>query len=368
MNMQKSAMFGGVRRVRISSQCLKRSIRQSELYKKYFGVPSIRTANPEKLFEHLKTDERFSPQVLECVIAIGMQKKTVTSWILDEIPGLAKIVEDLLQKNGKKADDLSSILKDENESDMENDKESKGKKKKESGFMKELRKKISEYDEEYLKAGISCIDIALSGRMCASGELSNVEAALSVAHAISTHAMEAEIDWFTAMDDLRLQFDETGAGHLNTNEFSSAVFYLYSSIDLELLAKNIGGEENDALSIASKYLELMSTVSPPAKQKSFASYSPAHCILTLRSPLPISLANAFEEPVKLSDKGSGFITPSVKKMKNYWENIHVKYEIPETGAFFCIDNSIELDKKKIHPCSTLSEMKQWIEKGLIENV
>ncbi|MCY4177381.1 MAG: type I-E CRISPR-associated protein Cas7/Cse4/CasC, partial [Endozoicomonadaceae bacterium] len=43
MNMQKSAIFGGVRRVRISSQSLKRAMRKSEYYKTHLGNTSIRT-------------------------------------------------------------------------------------------------------------------------------------------------------------------------------------------------------------------------------------------------------------------------------------------------------------------------------------
>ena len=43
MNMQKSAIFGGKRRVRISSQSLKRAIRTSDYYRMYIGEPSIRT-------------------------------------------------------------------------------------------------------------------------------------------------------------------------------------------------------------------------------------------------------------------------------------------------------------------------------------
>ena len=369
MNMQKSALFGGVRRVRVSSQCLKRSIRQSELYRKFFGKPSLRTASPQMLLEHLQTDENFSSipsEILECVIEVGMKEKTITPWISDEISELAKIVDILLKNHGKTYVDLPSLIKSESKNDEEGTGKSKKKGSGDSKFMKELRDKYSECEKEFAKAGISCVDIALSGRMCASGELSNVEAALSVAHAISTHAMDAEIDWFTAMDDLKTLSEETGAGYLNTQEFSSAVFYLYSSIDIELLAKNIGGDEKDALSVASKYLELMATVSPTAKQTSFASYTPAHCILTLRSPLPISLANAFEKPVKLGGKGIGFITPSMEAMKDYWVKVHSRYEIPETGAFFCIDD-FNLDNTNLTLCSKLSDMKKWIEEGSENN-
>ena len=43
MNMQKSAVFGGKRRVRISSQSLKRTMRTSKYYQEHLGEPSTRT-------------------------------------------------------------------------------------------------------------------------------------------------------------------------------------------------------------------------------------------------------------------------------------------------------------------------------------
>ncbi len=49
MNMQKSAIFGGVRRVRISSQSLKRAMRKSSYYLTNLGAPSIRTRSLELL-------------------------------------------------------------------------------------------------------------------------------------------------------------------------------------------------------------------------------------------------------------------------------------------------------------------------------
>lgn len=375
MGMQKSATFGGVRRVRISSQCLKRSLRQSEKYAAFFGAPSTRTANRQHLLQHLQKNDRFHAfpeEILSYVIALGMKDKTVTPWILDEIEGLAQAVLSVLEKHGKTPQDLpqqASNAQGSNEDDDGEQESDKGKKKNvkvkksvPTDFENDLKKAYTLYENDLKQAGISCLDIALSGRMCASGDLQNVEAALSVAHAISTHAMEAEIDWFTAMDDLTLENDDVGAAHLNTQEFSAAVFYLYASINLELLAHNIGGDEQAALEVASKYLELMATVSPAAKQNSFASHSLANCILALRSPLPLSLANAFEEPVRLgSKKESGYIAPSVKALTKHWENLHQKYGLDECGAFFCLDDSASDKPHSLNLCPTLAELKGWIE-------
>lgn len=70
----------------------------------------------------------------------------------------------------------------------------------------------------------NAVDVALSGRMATSGlmsEVGNVDGAMSLAHAITTHAVEADIDWFTAVDDLK---ETTGAAHLGTQEFSPGCF------------------------------------------------------------------------------------------------------------------------------------------------
>lgn len=379
MGMQKSAVFGGVRRVRVSSQCLKRSLRQNERYATFFGNSSIRTSSRNYLLQHLQNEERFKDfpeEVLRYVIALGMKDKTVTPWILGEIEGLAQEVELILKKHGKSAQDLVPLIEsqqaegnedgtddmDEVEGDKPKKKAAKGKKTTETELKKDLEKAYTAFEETFKRNGISCLDIALSGRMCASGALKDVEAALSVAHAISTHAMEAEVDWFTAMDDLNIENNTTGAGHLNTQEFGAAVFYLYASINLELLARNIGGDLHDALEVASRYLELMATVSPTAKQNSFASHSLAHCVLALRSPLPLSLANAFEKPVRLSfNKDKGYLAPSIEALTQYWENVHRKYEIKEEGAFFCLDDELVRNSQSLKVCPTLSELRVWVE-------
>ena len=67
------------------------------------------------------------------------------------------------------------------------------------------------------------IDIALFGRMVASDPSLNYDAAAQVAHSISTHKIQNEYDFFTAVDD-RAPEDNDGAGHLGTTEFN--VFYV----------------------------------------------------------------------------------------------------------------------------------------------
>lgn len=366
MNMQKSAVFGGVRRIRISSQCLKRAYRSSSLYEKF--AKSVRTGSPEHMRNYLKenfpdTDE----MVLEYVLCSAMPKeKVITAWASGEALALITAVEGVLKTAGidgaRLAELCSQADTDYDESEDEEDNSQKKKKKpKLSKEMEDIKKKlekaVKDAEEAFIKSGISSVDVALSGRMCASGMLENVEAAMSMAHAITTHSMETEIDWFTAMDDLKEDADDAGAGHLNTQEFGSGVFYQYASIDLDLLAKNLNCDRKSALCVVSQYIRIMATVTPGGKQHSFASHSLAHSVMVSLSEIPLSMANAFENPVKKSKEG--YTKASVKAMTDYWARINEAYAINEKTAIFAMDYD-EVKNGKMKYFKTLEELQDWI--------
>lgn len=365
MNMQKSAYFGGVRRIRVSSQCQKRAIRMSERYKELFGAPSTRTRQDTDLFDHFRNQERFktySDALLEYIIRESkMDNKVVTPWIDDEMEKLAKISTEYLREEAISHEDFMALIekaeKEAIDATEASDKKKKSKTKKEpkNNSLEGLTKALEKGSKEYLAAGISCIDIALSGRMCASGVLQNVEGALSMAHSITTHAMEAEIDWFTAMDDLKEEAaEEAGAGHLNTQEFGSGVFYRYASIDMRLLTENLGGDSARARETAKGFAELFATVVPTGKQRSFASYSLADLVFAVRSPMPIALHNAFEKPVRATKTG-GLMQPSISALAEYWEKTHLGYGLDEESALFSLhDSALE---ERMTPFSKLLD---WI--------
>ncbi len=86
---------------------------------------------------------------------------------------------------------------------------------------------------------LDALDIALFGRMVAKAADMNVEAAASFAHAISTHKVSNEIEFFTAVDDCKTE-DESGSAHMGSLEFNSATYYRYVSLDLGQLAQTLG--------------------------------------------------------------------------------------------------------------------------------
>lgn len=362
MNMQKSAVFGGVRRARISSQCLKRAYRNSDGYKDKFK--SIRTTKPELMIQEAKNQFSSTDSVIiEYVLSKTMPKDNVmTAWIKGEIGQLIQTVEEAIKDDREaKLAELKKIVDSKPASDNaadDNEKKS-GKKKSKDDLDAALTKAIEAAEKQFLKSGISSIDVALSGRMCASSILEDIEAAMSMAHAITTHAMDAEIDWFTAMDDLKEEADDAGAGHLNTQEFGAGVFYQYASVDVDLLAKNMGTDRNHALGVISDYIRIMATTTPTGKQHSFASHSLAHCVMVSVSEMPLALANAFENPVK---KGrDGFVAASTKAMIDYWTKLHNAYGIDEETAVFSLDPQI-INDGKIKTFDTMSALQEWIKK------
>jgi len=359
MNMQKSAVFGGVRRVRISSQSLKRAMRKSNYYAAKIGQTSDRTRELGKLQHnyiealHDRFPEKLVIQALEWISGkeglpeLSNKSIAVAPWALEEVAYFCDLIAQA------------------NEEDMD---------------PKKLGKQIEKDAQSLRNALAKAVDIALSGRMATSGLMSNMDGALAVAHAITTHAVDADIDWFTAVDDLvetemkqRVAGEseqgkgEQGSGHLNTQEFSSGVFYRYASLNLKQLQVNLGllpemqAEETAdsrkaALEIAKHVLHMMATVVPSAKQQSFAAHNLADYALVTFSDMPVSLANAFEEPVKSKD---GFLASSIEKLNDYWNAVHQGYDLDEQVGLFQLGSHDALNDTE--PFDSLSNLEAWIE-------
>ena len=347
MNMQKTAVFGGVNRVRISSQSLKRAMRMSDYHESILGTPSVRTRDLGKLkarFTGLLKD-RFDAELvgraLEWIsgkegIAEGVDADAVAPWSVEEVAYFCE-----LMRSG----------------DMD---------------AKKLEKQIEKDARPFREAMGRAVDIALSGRMATSGLMTSLPAdgALAVAHAITTHAVEPQdVDWFTAVDDLTQDAGETGAGHLNTQQFSSGVFYRYASLNLKQLQVNLGllpdmkspempDSRKRALDIARHAFHMLATVVPSAKQQSFAAHNLADFALVSFADQPISLANAFEQPVKKDYKNGGFLKPSIQSLSEYWARMNRAYGLEERAGAFAVEEGVVLGGKPA--LGSLKEMETWI--------
>lgn len=325
MNMQKSAFFGGKRRVRVSSQSLKRTMRTSDYYRQHLGEPSLRT-NHLADFQHQAVaalSDRYTEDLIKQAIDYisgkdsGAEKAkddAVAPWVMEEVAYFCDQIKKL-EAEGVDA--------------------------------KKLQKLIEKDGLAFRQAMAKGLDIALSGRMATSGlmsEVGKIDGALAVAHAITTHAVDADIDWFTAVDDLQA----LGSAHLGTQEFSSGVFYRYASLNLKQLQVNLGlladiktvetaESRSKALEIAAHVLHMLATEVPSAKQQSFAAHNLADVALVSFAHQPISLANAFEKPTQADHKG-GFREPSIKELNGYWDKVHRGYGVVERCAEFALDD------------------------------
>lgn len=154
------------------------------------------------------------------------------------------------------------------------------------------------------------LDVALFGRMVADLASLNVDAACQVAHALSTHAAPTQFDYFTAVDDLTGD-DESGAGMLGFVEYNSATMYRYATVSVDQLVENLS-DPRAAVEALEKFLVSFAESMPTGHQNSFAARTlPSFVMLTVRGDHPVSYVSAFEKPVS---SASGFMDASASAL------------------------------------------------------
>lgn len=307
----KDAMFGGTRRARISSQCLKRAVREHFDKKKKDGFftaeeLAVRTKRVCQAIAELLKDKR-SPEeaAAKTEIALSYMKlknagEGKTEYLLflgqREIAGLADIIHTHW--------DQIVPVKEEGDGTGK-----KTKKKEAAGAPKEIKDKI-----DAIFNGGKAVDVALFGRMLADMPEKNQDAACQVAHAISTHAVEREFDFYTAVDDLKPE-DTAGADMMGTVEFNSACFYRYAVIDREKLLENLQNDKELSQKGLRAFLEGFVVAEPTGKQNSFAAHNPPEfmAISVRRNTGPRSLANAFEKALYIC-KGDSVTEKSAEEL------------------------------------------------------
>ena len=280
----KDAIFGGQRRARVSSQCFKRAVRLAASEHELLPQANrgIRTKKLKALLlERLagRDAEEAGAKIEVALAAAGLKVKDdgKTEYLLflgeGEVSAFAALIEqhwDELPVGGDK----------------------KSKKDAKASLPADIVKKA-----KALLDGGKAVDVALFGRMLADLPSVNQDAACQVAHAISTHRVEREFDYFTAVDD-KGDADETGAGMIGQVEFNSATLYRYAVLDLRKLLANLQGDRELALSAVEAFTRALALAIPSGKQNSFAAHNPPEFAgLCLRHATPLSLANAFEKPV-----------------------------------------------------------------------
>ena len=178
------------------------------------------------------------------------------------------------------------------------------------------------------------VDIALFGRMVADDTDLNVDAACQVAHAISTHAAENEYDFFTAVDDdkSRSEEEDAGAGMMGTVEFSSATMYRYATVNVDMLRHNLGDSEA-TLRALEVFVRGFCLSMPTGKQNTFANRTvPETVVVTVREDQPVSLVGAFEEAVP-AQGAHGYVARSVEALARHAATIEDNYGLEPLRSF-----------------------------------
>lgn len=289
----KTCIIGGVTRARVSSQCWKRAVR---LQLHELGVTlGIRTKKvAERLKEELKKLGLEEEKASKCAVKIA-------NLISDN--SLTFLTDLEYKKLAQYAQSIGF-----NPSQVDKDK---------------VKRVIQKLDTK----GLDGLDIALFGRMVAKVRTMNVEASAAFSHAFSTHAVDNELDFFTAIDDEN-EGDEPLSGHLGANEFNSATYYRYVSLNLEQLVETLGIQDLESVQTAVRTFVKALYVAVPAARQSTMSASRLWDFARVYVRHGQRLQASFEEPVAAGRNG-GYLAESIRRLK---EDLDLKER--QAGSLF----------------------------------
>jgi len=299
----KTAVYGGVRRARVSSQSWKRAIRM--MFKEYFGEKDL-----------------------------GIRTKRLVDLIAGEIHVRdGNISEEEARKRAQKILKTAVVIKGDSEDT-------------DALFFIGRQQAVNlaelalqgDTDKKTAQATLNkdnTVDIALFGRMVANDPALNAEASAQVAHAISTHRVETEYDYFTAVDDNPdPEVDHAGASMIGTIEFTSATLYRYATVAAHDLFEEMLRDET-ALTVAIReFARAFIMAIPDGKQNTFAAHTPPDAVLVaLRTDRPLNLVGAFEAPIPA--RGVGFAGLSAAALEKHAQQVYGNF-CGEPGKSFVV--------------------------------
>lgn len=303
----KTVDYGGVQRIRISSQSLKRAWRTSDVFaSRARGRQGQRT-------------QRLGEVVRDHLLERGVSAEQADAWARDVANIFGKLEDAKLENKATFIRQLAFVSPEERASAIALA----------DRLMGGEKIDVAKLDKgEVLQQTDTALDIAMFGRMLADDPKFNREAAVQVAHAMTTHAAAIEDDYYVAVDDLKdsTEREDAGTSFIGVQEFGSGVFYLYVCIDCDLLVRNLGGDRDAARDALAALAECAATVSPRGKQASFAARSRASFMLAERGTAqPRTLAAAFVKPVSAREHADGQLEASVARLRNMRDAMDAVY-------------------------------------------
>lgn len=323
----KTAQYGGVRRARVSSQAWKKAMRDYFIDNSAQDSVGLRTMEiveyvKEKIMElDQNTDEILAKDLAKSVIEkAGIKLKDDRTKALFFIG--AKQAKDLAEAAIERVTDkkeLQSILKNN-----------------------------------------TAIDIVLFGRMVADDASLNEDASSQVAHAISTHAVQTEFDFFTAVDDKKPQ-DNAGAGMLGTVEYNSSTLYRYANVAVHELCNQLDDKES-VINTLKLFVKAFSNSMPTGKSNTFANQTlPEFLEVKLRKDRPVNLVNAFECPVKAHD---GYSVESIKRLLAEESKVS-KFVAEPLHSYALFADYVDVECKS-HKTDSMRGLLEELEKDLVQ--
>jgi CRISPR system Cascade subunit CasC len=379
----KTTDFGGVRRARISSQCQKRAIRLHPEFQKATQVePSKRTQLMVKgLIDKLALAGVLEAQARPVAVCVGeayakkkteVNKKTGT----DQTPTLIFVsdaefewLSGRVRQVWADAEKAAAVIPEAERTIKEAaaNKDTKA----ENAARKTLKEASVFFDQmvedlvKQTKERTSAPDIALYGRMLADRPETNIDAACQVAHAISTHGIgKLDMDYYTAMDDIKQAMKDPGAGFLDVAYFTSACFYRYMRVDCAQLQKTLGDADLTRRTVEG-FMRAAEAAIPTGKINSHAQHMrPSFMLAVVRTDGSDgwNLANAFETPVKASSE-QGIVEQSVKRLQGRFEHLREFYGDDTIKAISVAlpDGSVMKQDLGAYFGQRTANMQQWVE-------
>ena len=335
MGRPKSAVYGGVHRLRLSSQSLKRAARMSS---------AMSDALKGKMGERT---QRLGDELFRYLCAQGADdgKARKISGMVASVFG--KLDTTAAEKDGGRIriKQLAFISPDERKAAFELAERALAGES--IGDAKSLGKTI-------LRTADGAVDLAMFGRMLADTPNFNREAAVQVSHAITTHRAEAEDDYYTAADDLKSPAEDVGASFVGESGFGSGVYYLYVCVDTDRLVANLAGDRALARKSIEAVTEAFATASPSGKRNSFSHHTRASFIRAeAGDQQPRSLAAAFLEPVN----GSDLLGDSISRLRRTSAAMDNAY-----GP--CVEDSVEMDV--VGGTGTFEGVRSFVSRQLVD--
>lgn len=360
--MAKRIEYGNNIRTRTSSQFAKRKLRTATTANSLISIEDAGMSIRSRLVFHKK--------IAEPLVEAGYDKKSVIAVVMSIMGVMYNDIKDLSKKNSKKfkeildgmeGDDLSVLDKKElvvfgateinfikNIAEKTLDSLDKSVLEGDNSNEIILRNMIEFFKDNKISAELravpnTSIDMAAFGRMVTGDSLSNMDAAVHVAHAFSVHSQQTEVDFFTAVDDLknREEGDDSGSGHLGETEINSPLLYAYYVIDFDALVDNLIGLDNArevAAEVVNRIIRLASENIVGAKKGSTAPYSSADLIfLEVGEDMPRSLAEAYRKPAAPT------LTAAVSALTEYVAGKEKIYGKPDGDRFLMSTVDAEID-------------------------